>query len=92
MNDYSEFRVLVSSDQKDERTGRVKKLLGIISHRGDLYGLTGITSAAAAKVILEHEKEIKDISAGFVTPATLGQAYVDELERGGFNFEAKILD
>jgi short subunit dehydrogenase-like uncharacterized protein len=92
VNDYSEFRVLVSSNQTDEHTGRVKKVLGSISHRGDLYGLTGITSAAAAKIILEHEKEIKNISAGFVTPATLGQAYVDELEKGGFNFEAKILD
>ncbi|KUL83057.1 hypothetical protein ZTR_09906 [Talaromyces verruculosus] len=92
VNDYSEFRVLVSSNQTDATTGRVKKVLGILSHRGDLYGLTGITSAAAAKIILENEKEIKDISAGFVTPATLGQAYVDELERRGFNFEAKILD
>jgi short subunit dehydrogenase-like uncharacterized protein len=93
VNDYSEFRVLVSSNQEtDESTGRAKKVLGIISHRGDIYGLTGITSAAAAKIILEHENEIKNISAGFVTPATLGQAYVDELEKGGFKFEAKILD
>lgn len=91
-NDYSEFRVLVSSNQTDATTGRVKKVLGTISRTGDLYGLTGITSSAAAKIILEHENEIKDISAGFVTPATLGQPYVDELEKRGFNFEAKILD
>ena len=91
-NDYSEFRVLVSSNQMDASTGKSKKVLGTISHRGDIYGLTGITSAAAAKIILEHEKDIKDISAGFVTPATLGQAYVEELEKGGFNFDAKILE
>lgn len=92
MNDYSEFRVLVSSNQIDATTGKAKQVLGSISHRGDLYGLTGITSAAAAKIVLEHEKDIKNISAGFVTPATLGQAYVEELEKRGFNFEAKILD
>ncbi|EED22827.1 conserved hypothetical protein [Talaromyces stipitatus ATCC 10500] len=92
VNDYSEHRVLVSSNQKDSTTGKMKKVLGSIAYRGDLYGLTGITVSAAAKIVLEHEKEIKNISAGFVTPATLGQAYVDELERGGFNFDVKVLN
>lgn len=91
-NDYSEHRVLVASDQRDENTGKVKKVLGRIAYRGDLYGLTGVTVTAAAKTILEHEADIKCISAGFVTPATLGKPYVEELERGGFTFEAKILD
>ncbi|OKL57926.1 hypothetical protein UA08_06645 [Talaromyces atroroseus] len=81
VNDYCEHRILISSDQRDE-TGRPTKALGSIAYQGGQYDLTGLTAAAAAKVVLNHEKEIKDISAGFVTSATLGQPYVDELEKG----------
>lgn len=91
-DDFSEHRVIVSSDQKDSKTGKPKRVFGSIARRGDMYGLTGLTVSAAAKVILEHEEEIKKISAGFVTPATLGHPYIEELEKGGFKIEAKVLD
>jgi short subunit dehydrogenase-like uncharacterized protein len=89
--DYCEHRVVVSSNRSD-KTGKPKRVLGSLAYQGGQYDLTGLTAAAAANVILSHEAEIKNISAGFVTSATLGQPYVDELEKGGFKFGVKVLN
>lgn len=91
-NDYCEYRVRISSNQNDKSNGNPRTVLGSIAYQSGQYVLTGAVAAAAAKVVLERESEIKKISSGFVTPATLGQPYVDELEKSGFKFEVKVLE
>lgn len=90
-NDISEWRVVVPTNQQGS-TGEPKKVMGSIFYLGGHYELTAVAVSCAAKVILEHEDEVKSVSAGLVTPATLGQWYVDELEKNGFKFQVKVLD
>ncbi|QKX58280.1 uncharacterized protein TRUGW13939_05402 [Talaromyces rugulosus] len=90
-NDISEWRVVVPTNQLGS-TGKPKKVMGSIFYLGGHYELTAVAVSCAAKAILEHEDEVKSVSTGLVTPATLGQAYVDELENGGFKFQVKVLD
>ncbi|KAH8705272.1 Saccharopine dehydrogenase-domain-containing protein [Talaromyces proteolyticus] len=90
-DDITEYRLVMSTNQKGAN-GKPKTVLGSTSYRGGQYELTAVAVGCAARVILENEKKIKSISAGIVTPATLGQEYVEELEKGGFKIGAKILD
>lgn len=90
-NDIAEWRVVVPTNQQGS-TGKPKKVMGSIFYLGGHYELTAVAVSCAAKVILEHEDEVKSVSAGIVTPATLGQSYVDELEKSGFKFQVKVLN
>jgi short subunit dehydrogenase-like uncharacterized protein len=49
--------------------------------------------AEAAMTILENEDKVRKVSrGGIVTSATLGQDYVDRLEKVGCKFESQIFD
>jgi short subunit dehydrogenase-like uncharacterized protein len=92
-NDQVTFRVVMTTTQKGA-DGKPKRAMGNISYHGSMYGMTGVTASAAAKVILDHEDEIRQVSggSGLLTPATLGQYYVDELEKGRFTLDVKVLE
>jgi short subunit dehydrogenase-like uncharacterized protein len=93
-NDRVEFRVIATVDQNKGKQDKPKRVLGSLSFQGSAYELTGVTVSEAARVILEHEDEIRKISGGggMVTTATLGQNYVDGLVNGGCRIETKLLD
>jgi short subunit dehydrogenase-like uncharacterized protein len=92
-NDQAVVRVVMKTTQKGA-DGKPKRALGTISYQGSQYELSGVAASAAAKVILDHEDEIKQVSggAGLLTPGSLGQYYVDELEKGGFRLDVKVLE
>jgi short subunit dehydrogenase-like uncharacterized protein len=90
-NDVSEWRVVVPTNQQGS-TGKPKKVMGSIFYLGGHYELTAVAASCAAKAILENEDKVKSVSTGIVTPATLGQLYVDELGKNGFKFQVKVLD
>lgn len=91
-NDMVEFRTVATVDQK-KGDGRPSRAVGSISFQGSMYELTGVTVSEAARVILEHEDEVRQVSGGgIVTPATLGQNYLDRLEKAGFRIQTKFLD
>jgi short subunit dehydrogenase-like uncharacterized protein len=56
-----------------------------------MYLFTGLLLAEAALVILNEEETIRKVSrGGIVTPATMGQGFVDRLEKVGCNIETKV--
>lgn len=53
--------------------------------------MTGIFLADAALTLLKDDVPAKKLGGGFLTPATLGQAYIDRLAEHGFKIETMLM-
>ncbi|KAJ5783072.1 hypothetical protein N7457_004846 [Penicillium paradoxum] len=85
-NDCMEYHAIATSDSTPPQ-----RVFGKITYHGGMYLLTGLLLAEAAMVVLNEEEKIKKVSrGGIVTPATLGQGFVDRLEKVGCNIETKV--
>jgi short subunit dehydrogenase-like uncharacterized protein len=85
-NDRLEYHAVATADNAD-----AQRVFGKITYGGGMYLFTGLLLAEAARVILDEEEKIKKVSrGGIVTPATLGQDFVDRLEKVGCNIETKV--
>ncbi|KAJ5083497.1 hypothetical protein N7456_012924 [Penicillium angulare] len=89
-NDHTEYNAIATADQK---TPNPKRAFGKLTYRGTMYVLTGALVSEAAMVILNEEEKVRKVSrGGLVTPATLGQDYIDRLDKVGVHIETKIWD
>ncbi|KAI9375628.1 Saccharopine dehydrogenase-domain-containing protein [Aspergillus egyptiacus] len=87
-NDRVEYRAIATPDQKTS-----KRVFGRLTYEGSMYVFTGLLMAEAAMVILENEENVKKVSrCGIVTPAVLGQEYLDRLDKVGCHVETKVLE
>ncbi|KAJ5268893.1 hypothetical protein N7505_004651 [Penicillium chrysogenum] len=85
-NDLLEYHAIATADSASPQ-----RVFGKITYHGGMYPFTGLLLAEAAMVILNDEEKIKKVSrGGIVTPATLGQDYVDRLEKVGCKIETKV--
>lgn len=90
VNDRVEYRAIATADQN---AARPKRVFGKLMFGGDMYTFTGLLLAEAAHVILQNEEKVKRVSrAGVVTSATLGQEFVDALEKVGCVVETKVIE
>ncbi|KAI9809420.1 MAG: hypothetical protein M1827_006856 [Pycnora praestabilis] len=94
--DLLEYRAIGYSDAPTAAPATQKRALTTLKYTGGLYGLTGIFLAEAAMTILRDEDESlpeKLGGGGLLTPAMLGQGYVERLKRvEGFSLETRLLD
>lgn len=84
-NHHIHYRGVATAD-----TPNKDKVLGKFEFDGDAYVLTGLTLAAAASVMLRGDFEATDakrFGGGVLTPALLGQQYVEELRKSGVRIE-----
>lgn len=89
---YVEYRGIATADEDPKNGGEAKRAFGKFVFEGDMYWFTGLLLAEAAMVILKNEEElVKKSGGGLLTPSTLGQEYVDRLEKAGVVFETKML-
>ncbi|KAL4916592.1 Saccharopine dehydrogenase-domain-containing protein [Aspergillus aurantiobrunneus] len=87
-DDRCEYRAIATPDQNTSR-----RVLGKLKFMGSMYNITGVLMAEAAMVILENEEKVKRVSrGGIVTPAVLGQEYLDRLEKVGCTVETQVLE
>lgn len=85
-NDLLEYHAIATADSASPQ-----RVFGKLTYHGGMYPFTGLLLAEAAMVILNEEEKIKKVSrGGIVTPATLGQDYVDRLEKVGCKIETKV--
>ncbi|KAJ5178480.1 Saccharopine dehydrogenase / Homospermidine synthase [Penicillium coprophilum] len=85
-NDLLEYHAIATADNPS-----AQRVFGKITYHGGMYPFTGLLLAEAAMVILNDEEKIRKVSrGGIVTPATLGQDYVDRLEKVGCKIETKV--
>ncbi|KAF9892436.1 hypothetical protein FE257_001544 [Aspergillus nanangensis] len=89
-NDRVEYRAVATADDK---TAAPKRVLGKLKAQSGMYVFTGLLMAEAAMVILHNEEKVRRTSrGGIVTPATLGQEFIDRLENVGVTFESQVLN
>ena len=71
--------------------GRPRRALARFRYEGSAYYLSGLLIAEAAMVLLKDEEKVKELGGGLLTPACLGQAYIDRLKKVGCTYEVGIL-
>ncbi|RMZ86421.1 hypothetical protein DV736_g6354, partial [Chaetothyriales sp. CBS 134916] len=77
-----------------EQLSRIpRKAMAKLRYEGSLYELTAVCLAAAAVVLLDAKalEELRDRfgGGGFLTPASLGDRFVAEIEKGGVSLTAE---
>lgn len=91
-NDRLEYHAIATVDQGQD-VENPKRVFGKLTFGGNAYTFTGLLLAEAAMVILQNEEKVRKVSrAGIVTPAMLGQEFVDRLEKVGCVIETKVLE
>ncbi|KAH7018796.1 Saccharopine dehydrogenase-domain-containing protein [Ilyonectria destructans] len=86
-NDYAHFRAVGVADSPNH-----ERVVATLKVKGSLYSFTGLAITEAAMVILRGgETEAKKLGGGILTPATLGDEYVERLRAVGVEFDVKIL-
>jgi short subunit dehydrogenase-like uncharacterized protein len=61
-------------------------------YEGGIYYLTGLLLTQAAITLLKDDVIAKKFGGGILTPATLGQPYIDRIDKAGFKFEVRMLE
>lgn len=82
--EFVHYRILGTADTGEKAIANWNCALGG-------YGLTGLTLAAAADLILREDFEHTEAAkiGGIVTPATLGEPYVEKLRQYGVKIEVQ---
>lgn len=83
-----EFRTIATADQNGRTT---KRALGRFRYDGGMYYLTGLLLAEAAMVLLRNDDLTKKLGGGLLTPAMLGQSFIDRVRDAGAIVEAEML-
>ncbi|KAI9845256.1 MAG: hypothetical protein M1837_005012 [Sclerophora amabilis] len=82
------YRAIGVADQTSTTPARA---LSEFEYRGSPYEMTGTLVSEAAITILREETLAKKLGGGLLTPATLGQPYVDRLANVGISLVTKLL-
>ncbi|KAF2734764.1 hypothetical protein EJ04DRAFT_492775 [Polyplosphaeria fusca] len=87
-NDFMTYRALGIADSKGQ-----EKVVGSLESKHGGYGTTGLTLSAAAFVILKGDlanTEAGRVGGGILTPATLGEPYVEMLREYGMKITVGV--
>lgn len=87
--DRCEWRAIANADVEDPHDP--KRILGRMRWDGSMYDLTGVFLAEAAVTLARDKTKAHEIGGGVLTPATLGSAYLDRLNKAGLKTEVKML-
>ncbi|KAL8872441.1 MAG: hypothetical protein Q9174_001926 [Haloplaca sp. 1 TL-2023] len=77
--------------EADENVPSPRKAMGKFRYDGGIYYLTGIFLAEAAMVLLRDDNLIQNLEGGILTPAMLGQPFIDRLRSAGVTIESRIM-
>ena len=83
-----EFRAIATADQESPHP---KRAFARFRWDGSIYYFTGACLAEAAMVILNDNDLVRRLDGGILTPATLGQAFIDRMIEAGIKFEVEML-
>ena len=75
----------------DEETAKPRRAFGKLTFSGGSYAITGAWLAQGAATIAYNPDLVRSIGGGFVTPAVLGQTFIDRAESGGVYIETRML-
>jgi short subunit dehydrogenase-like uncharacterized protein len=89
-NEVLEFRAVAVADEVSSG-GEEKKAMARMRYEGGWYYFTGLLLAEAAMVLLEDEELARKLGGGLLTPASLGNRFVERLQRAGVTIEAEMM-
>lgn len=91
--DRMEFWAVATADEERGagREERPRQAFARFRFEGGMYYLTGLLLAEAAMVLLEDEKLVARLGGGLLTPAMLGQHFVDRIVKAGVVLETEML-
>lgn len=87
-NDSIEFRAIAVADEAGPNPRRA---MGKLRWDGGNYYFTGVCLAEAAMVILNEDKLVTQLDGGILTPAMIGQPFIDRLKSAGMVFEIQMM-
>lgn len=87
-NDSIEFRAIAVADEVGPNPRRA---MGKLRWDGGNYLFTGVCLAEAAMVILNEDELVTQIDGGILTPAMIGQPFIDRLKSAGMVFDVQML-
>jgi short subunit dehydrogenase-like uncharacterized protein len=85
--DVLEYRAVAVADQQ----GPEKKVMAIFRYEGGLYYLTGVFLAEAAMVLLKENHLVEQLGGRVLTPACLGEKFVERLHNANVHISGKLL-
>ena len=86
--EHIEYRAIATADLSGQQSSRA---FARMRWNGGIYHLTGVLLAEAAMVILREEATARTLGGGLLTPATLGQPFVERLRRAGLLIEVEMM-
>lgn len=87
-HEYLECHAVATADQDALKPSRA---FAKLRWDGSLYQLTGVCLAEAAMVLLNDEKLVQRLDGGLLTPATLGQPFIDRMKHAGLVFVVEMM-
>lgn len=87
-HEYLEYHAVATADQDGLHPRRA---FAKLRWDGSLYYFTGVCLAEAAMVLLNDEKLVQRLDGGLLTPATLGQPFIDRMINAGLVFEVEMM-
>lgn len=83
-----EFRAIATADGD---TDEPKRASARFRYDGGGYYLTGLLLAEAAMVLIQDTDIVERQGGGVLTPAVLGQSFIDRVQAAGVEFETRLL-
>jgi short subunit dehydrogenase-like uncharacterized protein len=82
------WKAIAHSDSNSSQTAVCN-----MSFAGDMYSLTAILLAEAAMVLLRPDREnwAQKIGGGVLTPATLGDQFIERVKAAGIQTEVELI-
>ena len=84
-DDEIEYRAVGHAD------GKPGQVLGKFRYKGGVYHMTGALVAEAAMVMLKEKELMGKLNGGILTPAYLGEPFIQRLKDAGFEIEVELL-
>ena len=88
-NECVEWRTIANADVTDSSNS--KRAYGRMRFNGSMYHLTGICLAESAFILSREKTHASELGGGILTPATLGQNYLDRLQKAGLEVEMEMM-
>lgn len=87
--DTLEFRAIAVAE--DTTGGKEMKAMARMRYEGGMYYYTGLLLAEGAMVLLENEDLVRELGGGLLTPACLGDRFVERLRNVNVEIEGEML-
>lgn len=75
----------------DEASVSAPRALTKLRYPGGTYHITAALLSQGAATILYEEGLVEKVGGGILTPAVLGQSYIERLRTAGMNFDTAML-